>query len=33
VELTIEARKVTGVGQVFNATTFASFGIFPLQSP
>ncbi len=33
VELTIEARKVTGVGQVFNTTTFASFGIFPLQPP
>jgi len=33
VELTIEARKVTGVGQVFNTTTFASFGIFPLQAP
>ena len=33
VELTIEAHKVTGVGQVFNATTLASFGIFPLLSP
>ncbi len=33
VELTIEASKVTGVGQVFNASTLASFGIFPMQKP
>lgn len=33
VELTIEASKVTGVGQVYNPVTLASFGIFPMQKP
>ena len=33
VEITIEAPDVTGVGQVYNATTLASFGIFPMVTP